>query len=68
MDYGTQAAACHTSFIASSCWMMISLTKDLKEELHAINEIVKNEMNDVVELPKRLSEFVRFHSNAKQLS
>lgn len=67
MFYGTQAATFHTSFIAGSCWMLISLTEDMKAELQEMNRMASDQMNSV-ELIKRFPEFVKLHANAKQLS
>lgn len=66
MFYGTQAATGHTSFIAGSCWMLISLTDDMKEELQAINKMAQDNV-DFVDFLKRFFEFVELHSKAKQL-
>lgn len=52
------------SFTLKSLWNLVSLAKDLRTDLDAIKSIKKNH----VELLKRFNEFIRFHTDVKQLS
>lgn len=47
--------------------MMISLSEDVEIELISVNEAAKLKNNEI-EILKKLSEFIQFHSDAKQLS
>lgn len=47
--------------------MLNSVAKDIKEDLHTINEIAKTK-DPKRKLLSKLSEIVQFHSDAKQLS
>lgn len=55
---------CQTTFIIASYWMLISLGKDITNELNTINAA----QEDRLELTMKLSNVIHLHSNAKQLS
>lgn len=61
---GTQVATCHTSFIGGSCWMLISLTEDLKEDLITFNSFTMDTESDKLELRKKLSQYILYHTKA----
>lgn len=57
----------HTSFIAGTCLMSISLAEDLKKHLLCVNDLAKHRKTRS-KLLKKMSNSVQFHSNCKQLS
>lgn len=57
---------CFMSFIAGSFMMLISMTKDLKGDVTSINEL-PNPKENRLELLKKISAFIQYHSDAKQL-
>lgn len=61
------AATCYTAVISGSCWIFISMAKDIKQNLNAINEIGKFNKDRSVFLD-RLSQLIELHSQAKRLS
>lgn len=67
MFYVAAPANCYTAFVSASCWMFIFMAKDMKQDLNALNEIGKLQM-DRAEFLGRLSRMIEFHSQAKQLS
>lgn len=58
---------CNTGFITGSCWMLISLAKDIKEDIHMINEKAQINTNRL-ELMGEFSQLLSYHSNVRQLS
>lgn len=54
----------HLSIVLGSCEILMTIARDLKREMHKINEIKENH----VELKMRLIEFIQFHIDAKELS
>lgn len=66
MSFGIKHATCHTGFIGGSCWMLISFTEDLKNELNTLNTTIgkKGQLNAY----KEFSEFLQYHAMAKQFS
>lgn len=64
---GIHVATCNTGFIGGSCWMLSSLTKDLKTELNTLNLIAIDKYGRL-ELYKKLSGYVQYHTMAKQFS
>lgn len=61
------AATCYTAFISGSCWIFVSMAKDIKQDLNAINEMGKLKADQTAFLA-RLSQLIKLHSQAKQLS
>lgn len=61
------AAIIQTCMVIGACWTLISVTKDLKEELDTINRISKDDENKC-ELHERFIGLIEFHSTAKQFS
>lgn len=59
-------AFAHTEFISASCWIFISMAKDIEQDLNAISEIGKSKI-DRTEFLGRLSQLIKIHSKAKQL-
>lgn len=57
----------HTEFISASCWIFISMAKDIEQDLNAIGEIGKSK-TDRMEFLSRLSKLIEIHSQAKELS
>lgn len=56
-----------TSSIAGTFWLLISLARDIKSDMHAIAEIIRIK-GSLFEIKLRFSNFIEIHSNAKQLS
>lgn len=61
----SHAAGCHTAFISASCWIFISMAKDIKQELKGINKIGKSNIRSRQFLD-RLSQLVTLHAQAKR--
>lgn len=62
--YIVYIAFCHSSFFIGSCEILMAFALDLKQEFHVL---IKNPDQNQAELKKKLSEFVQFHCDAKQL-
>lgn len=62
-----QSCTCNLSLLFGSCQVLISFTRDLLEQLNILSEIIHRERNRM-ELNVKLSEFIQFHSTAKELS
>lgn len=68
MNWATVISAmCNTSFYTGTFLMLNAITKDIKEDLNAINECATLNANRLKCL-KLLSKFIKLHSSAKQLS
>lgn len=61
------ASAGHTCFVTGSCWMLVTLVKDIQHSLYILNEraIAKSSRSKLL---NHLSEILQLHSSAKQLS
>lgn len=62
--YIVYIAFCHSSFFIGSCEILMAFAKDLKQQLHVLIEKPDQKQS---EFKKKLSEFVQFHCDAKQL-
>lgn len=60
-------SVCNGAFITSTCFMLISLTVDIKEGIHSLKEGVINDTNRL-ELLDQFIELLDFQSEARQLS
>lgn len=63
----TWQCACNMCLLVGFCRIMIAIADDLKEEVDLIekqNRITDNDIGFV----NKFSEFIQFHSNARQLS
>lgn len=57
-------------FTIGACLMIISFADDMKCDLQSLNRIakVKDDDDNRLEIVLRFSQFIRFHSEAKELS
>lgn len=62
-----QTCACNLNLLFGSCEMLISFTKDIKEQLEYLSFLCANNQSEEqqTELKQKLSEFIQFHSTAK---
>lgn len=58
-------ASCYMSLLVGSCWIVMTFSDELKNELRDINE--NGKVNDK-KLMEKLSKFVEFHTETIQLS
>lgn len=61
----TQCSICPATYPIATSFMLVSLTDDLKEDVHHINEINKLQANRL-QIIKTHSEFIRFHAEIKE--
>lgn len=63
------AMMCMSIFIIGACLMIISFADDIKCDLQSLNRTAKvNDDYNRLEIILRFSQFIQFHTNAKELS
>lgn len=65
--YSLMSAECFLSFLIGSCLTLQTISKDIKDELHTMDDINKTSENPT-EFKQKMCEFVEFLSDARQLS